>query len=65
MQFLYAQQIRIRIKQKTFTYPSPCNPKEPITEFDVDNVDLEVVPGAREKSVVLSPPSLSKFGNFH
>lgn len=46
------------------TYPS-CKPSDPITEFDVDIVDLEVVPGAREKSVVLSPPSLSKFGNFH
>lgn len=45
-------------------YPS-CKPSDPITEFDVDIVDLEVVPGAREKSVVLSPPSLSKFGNFH
>lgn len=46
------------------TYPS-CRPSDPITEFVVDIVDLEVVPGAREKSVVLSPPSLSKFGNFH
>lgn len=46
------------------TYPS-CKPSDPMTEFDVDIVDLEVVPGAREKSVVLSPPSLSKFGNFH
>lgn len=47
------------------TYPSPCNPSVPMTEFDVDMVDLEVVPGAREKSVEVSVPSLSKFGNFH
>lgn len=49
----------------TLTYPSFCKPSEPITEFDVDIVDLEVVPGAREKSVELSVLSLSKFGNFH
>lgn len=48
-----------------YTHPSPCKPSDPITEFVVDIVDLEVVPGAREKSVVLSVPSLSKFGNFH
>lgn len=50
---------------RSVSYPSFCKPSEPITEFDVDIVDLEVVPGAREKSVALSVLSLSKFGNFH
>lgn len=58
----------MEIETKTrdhFTHPSPCKPSVPITELDVDIVDLEVVPGAREKSVVLSLLSLSRFGNFH
>lgn len=54
-----------QICHKRMSYPSFCKPSEPITEFDVDIVDLEVVPGAREKSVALSVLSLSKFGNFH
>lgn len=56
--------MQFKLEMDTESYPS-CKPSDPITEFDVDIVDLEVVPGAREKSVVLSPPSLSKFGNFH
>lgn len=54
-----------QIVSKIRSYPSFCKPSEPITEFEVDIVDLEVVPGAREKSVALSVLSLSKFGNFH
>lgn len=46
-------------------YPSPGKPRVPITEFDVEMVDLAVVPGAREKSVALSVLFLSKFGSFH
>lgn len=46
-------------------YPSPCNPSDPIAEFDVDIVDLAVVPGAREKSVLSPRPSLSSAGSFH
>lgn len=50
---------------KRQTYPSPGKPSDPIAELDVEMVDFDVVPGAREKSVALSVLFFSKFGSFH